>query len=117
MRSLIGVDNLIDLIILCVDHPSASGQTFLVSDSNDLSTPDLIRSIASYKVHLPCFIRVPISLLRLAGNITGKADELDRLIGSLQIDSTHTKEILNWSPPLSFEYGIKKTLDRYLGQR
>ncbi len=108
MRSLIGLDNLVDLLIRCVDHPEAAGQTFLVSDGEDLSTPDLIRHIAAAMGRSARLFPVPVSLLRLAGSALGKRAEIDRLLGSLQIDSSHTRQVLGWTPPVSIEEGIRR---------
>ena len=107
-RSLIGLDNLMDLLIRCVDHPEAAGQTFLVSDGEDLSTPDLIRHMAAAMNRSPRLFPVPISLLRLAGSALGKRAEIDRLVGSLQIDSSHTRRVLGWTPPVSVQEGIRR---------
>ena len=108
MRSLIGLDNLVDLLIRCVDHPEAAGQTFLVSDGEDLSTPDLIRYMAAAINRSPRLFPVPVSLLRLAGSALGKRAEIDRLVGSLQIDSSHTRQVLSWAPPVSVQEGIRR---------
>jgi nucleoside-diphosphate-sugar epimerase len=106
-RSLIGLDNLIDVIIRCIDHPKAAGQTFLVSDGNDLSTPDLLRQMSLSMGNSMRFLPVPVSMLRLAGRILGKQPEIDRLTGSLQIDNSHTCKVLNWVPSVSVAEGIR----------
>ncbi len=116
-RSLVGLDNLVDLLTRCVDHPAAAGQTFLVSDNHDLSTPALICRLARALGKSPRLLPVPPSMLRLAGSITGKAAEVERLIGSLQVDITHTREVLNWIPPMSVDEGLRKTAEWYLSQR
>jgi nucleoside-diphosphate-sugar epimerase len=107
-RSLIGLDNLVDLLIRCVDHPEAAGQTFLVSDGEDLSTPDLIRHMAGAINRSPRLFPVPVSLLRLAGSALGKRAEIDRLVGSLQIDSSHTRRVLGWTSPVRVQEGIRR---------
>ncbi len=107
-RSLIGLDNLVDLLICCVDHPAAAGQTFLVSDGEDLSTPDLLRHMATAMGRSARLFPVPVSLLRLAGSALGKRAEIDRLVGSLQIDSSHTCRVLGWTPPVSVQEGIRR---------
>jgi nucleoside-diphosphate-sugar epimerase len=107
-RSLIGLDDLVDLLIRCVDHPAAAGQTFLVSDGEDLSTPDLLRHMAAAMNRSPRLFPVPVSLVRLAGSALGKRAEIDRLVGSLQIDSSHTRQVLGWIPPVSVEEGIRR---------
>jgi nucleoside-diphosphate-sugar epimerase len=107
-RSMIGIDNLINLLICCIDHPDAAGKIFLASDCEDLSTPDLINYIASsmgYKVRLFPF---PVFLLKFLFSILGKKKEINRLVGSLKIDSSYTQEVLNWKPPISVAEGIKR---------
>lgn len=115
-RSLAGLANLVDLLIRCVDHPAAAGRTFLVSDGHDLSTPALIRGLRRALGKSPRLLPVPPSILRLAGRITGKAAEVERLIGSLQVDITHTREILGWTPPVSVDEGLRQTAQWYLSQ-
>lgn len=80
----------------------------MVSDGQDLSTPELIRSLTRAMDQLPRLIPVPVLLLRLAGRMTGKAAEVDRLVGSLQIDSSFTRERLGWTPPVSVSEGIRR---------
>jgi len=107
-RSLIGVDNLVDLLVRCAEHPAAAGQKLFVSDGEDVSTPDLLRHMAA---GLGCNARllpVPVNLLRLIGRALGKRAEIDRLVGSLQIDSRRTCELLNWTPPVSLAEGIRR---------
>ena len=107
-RSLIGLDNLVDLLIRCVDHAAAAGQTLLVSDGEDVSTPDLLRHMAAALGRSARLLPVPVPLLRLAGRVLGKQAEIDRLVGSLQIDSRHTRELLDWTPPVSVAEGIRR---------
>jgi nucleoside-diphosphate-sugar epimerase len=107
-RSFIGLDNLVDLLIRCVDHPKAAGQTLLVSDGQDLSTPELLRMIANAMRRPARLFPVPVPLLRLAGRALGRVNEVDRLVGSLQVDSSATRELLGWTPPVSVEEGIKR---------
>lgn len=108
-RSMVALDNLVDLIITCIEHPAAAGQTFLVSDGEDLSTPDLIRKLA-YAMERPArLLPVPPALLRLGGKMTGKTAEVDRLIGSLQVDISHTCDTLGWRPPVSVDDALWET--------
>lgn len=116
-RSLAGLGNLVDLLIRCVDHSAAAGQTFLVSDHHDLSTPALIRRLARALGKSPRLLPVPPSILRLAGKITGRAAEVERLIGSLQVDITHTREVLGWTPPVSVDEGLRATAAWYLNRQ
>ena len=107
-RSLIGIDNLVDLLIRCIDHPEASGKTFLASDRKDLSTPEFIKLIASSMERKASSFPFPISVLKFLGSVFGRREEINRLVGSLRIDNSYTKEILNWKPPLSIEEGIRR---------
>ena len=100
-RSLLALDNLIDMIITCTQHPEAAGQIFLVSDGEDLSTPELIRRLARAMGKPARIFPVPLPLLRTGGRIFGKGKEVERMIGSLQVDMGHTCETLGWSPPIS----------------
>jgi nucleoside-diphosphate-sugar epimerase len=107
-RSFIGIDNLLDLLIRCVDHPKVAGQTLLVSDGQDLSTPELLGMIAKAMGRPARLFPVPVPLLRLTGLALGRLNEVDRLVGSLQVDSSATCELLGWTPPVSVEEGIKR---------
>jgi nucleoside-diphosphate-sugar epimerase len=107
-RSLIGIDNLVDILARFIEHPNAAGKTFLVSDGEDLSTPELIRLLASTMGQSAKLFTVPTFLLKFLGFVIGKQKEIDRLTDSLQIDSSHVREILNWTPPVSVEEGIRK---------
>jgi len=109
-RSLIGIDNLVDLLVRCIEHPDAKSKTFLVSDGEDLSTPELLKNIASAMGRSAFMFPFPISLLKFFGFVLGKSSEIDRLTGSLQIDNNYTKKILNWSPPISVQEGIKRMI-------
>jgi nucleoside-diphosphate-sugar epimerase len=107
-RSFIGLDNLVDLLIRCMDHPSAAGQTLLVSDGKDFSTPELLRMIANVMGRPARLFPVPVPLLRLAGRALARLNEVDRLVSSLQVDSSATREVLNWTPLVSVEEGIRR---------
>ncbi len=111
-RSMIGIDNLIDLLIRCIDHPKASGKTFLASDGKNLSTPEFIKLIASSMGRKANLFPLPIYILKFLGLIFGKSEEINRLVGSLSIDDSYTKEILNWIPPISVEEGIRRMVQR-----
>jgi UDP-glucose 4-epimerase len=112
-RSLVARDNLVDFIVTCLDHPAASGQTFLVSDGEDMSTPTLIRRIA-HVMHRPArLLPVPVNVLWAVATITGKRAVAQRLLGSLQVDITKARTMLGWTPPLTVDEGLR----RMLGQR
>lgn len=109
-RSMVSLGNLVDLIKTCIHHPNAASQTFLVSDDQDLSTSDLLRTMVQAYGKTPRLIPVPERWLLLLGRITGKQDIVCRLCDSLQVDISHTKSILGWSPPLSVEQSIKSCI-------
>ena len=106
-RSMVSVQNLVDLIVKCIDHPNAANQTFLVSDDEDISTSDLLRLLGIAANKPARLVKFPVSLLRFIANFLGKGSAIDRLTGSLQVDITHTKSTLNWSPPLTLKEGLK----------
>ena len=113
LRSFIYLDNLIDVIITCINHPRAAGRTFLVNDREDVSTPELIRKIASALGRPARLFPIPPFLMRLAGKFTGKSAAIDRLFGSLTIDSTKIRKELGWKPPYTMEYGLEETAKWY----
>lgn len=116
-RSLVGIDNLVDLIITCIDHPAAANQTLLVSDEEDLSTTELLQRMSLALGKPVRLISVPAQLLQFGAQMFGKKDVAQRLLGNLQIDISKTKEILGWTPPISVEEGLRKTAEWYLNQR
>lgn len=107
-RSLVALDNLVDLIVTCIDHPNAANQTFLVSDDQDVSTTELLKLMTRAAGKKPRLLPVPMSWLKLAGKLTGKQAVIDRLCGNLQVDITHTKQTLGWTPPVTVEEGIAR---------
>jgi nucleoside-diphosphate-sugar epimerase len=113
-RSFIGLDNLVDLLIRCVDHPKAAGQTLLVSDGQDLSTPELLHMIADAMGRPARLLHLPVPLLRFGGRVLGRLNEVDRLVSSLQVDSSATRELLGWNPPVSVEEGVRRMVRGYL---
>lgn len=116
-RSLVALDNLVDLLVHCVQHPGAAGETFLVSDGEDLSTPELIRQIAA-KMDRPARLTpCPTGLLRLGAHLLGKGTMLEQLCGSLQVDISKAEQILGWKPPVSVDEALSKTVDWYLEEK
>src|SRR6267143_4392336 len=85
-RSLVALDNLVDFILVCVEHRAAANETFLVSDGEDLSTTDLIRRLARVLGRPARMIPVPVSVLRAGACLLGRCDVAQRLLGSLQVD-------------------------------
>lgn len=107
-RSLVAIDNLVDLIITCIDHPNAANQTFLVSDDHDVSTTELLDMMTRAAGKSPRLLSVPICWLKFAGKLTGKQAVIDRLCGNLQLDISHTKDTLGWQPPITMEEGLRR---------
>jgi nucleoside-diphosphate-sugar epimerase len=107
-RSLVALDNLVDLIITCIDHPGAANQTFLVSDGEDISTTELLQGVAQAMGKSSRLIPVPACLLQFAATLLGKKAVAQRLLGSLQIDISHTQKCLNWTPPLTVKQGLQR---------
>jgi UDP-glucose 4-epimerase len=105
-RSLVSVYNLVDLIKVCVTHPSAANQVFLVSDDHDISTAEIVSLMARVQEKANFSFPVPVFMYKLIGGILKKENAVDRLVGSLQIDLSHTKKTLNWKPPYSIEHGF-----------
>ncbi|MCP8689153.1 UDP-glucose 4-epimerase family protein [Marinobacterium sedimentorum] len=116
-RSLVGLDNLVDLIITCMDHPAAANQTFLVSDNEDLSTPGLIGRLSRAMGKNSRLFPFPVSVLRKAADWAGRGSVASRLCDSLQLDIRHTMDTLGWRPPVSVEEGIQKTVDDFMARR
>ncbi len=113
-RSLIYLGNLIDAIVAGIKHPKAAGQTYLVSDGEDIATPDLVRQIADAMGRPSRLFPVPVPILRFAGKIFGKIDSIERLIGSLTVNSSKIRRELDWRPPFTMEQGLRETAKWYL---
>ena len=107
-RSLVALDNLVDLIITCIDHPKAANQTFLVSDGDDLSTTQLLQHVAEGMGAPSRLIPVPASWLQFGATLFGKKAIAQRVLGSLQVDISHTQKCLNWNPPLTVKQGFQR---------
>ncbi len=112
-RSLVALDNLVDLIITCLSHPAAANQTFLVSDDEDLSTTDLLRRIGSALGHPARLFYMPPSILKLGAKLIAKPDIYQRLCGSLQLNIAKTQRILGWVPPLSVDEGLRRVTEGF----
>jgi nucleoside-diphosphate-sugar epimerase len=109
-RSLISIDNLVDFIMTTISHPKAANETFLISDDEDVSTTDLLHRIAQCMGKSARLISVPPKILFFIFNIVGRQDFGDRLLGSLEIDITKAKKLLDWSPPKTLNEGLKATV-------
>lgn len=113
-RSLVALDNLVDLIVTCLDHPAAANQTFLVSDGDDLSTTELLRRMGDALGKPVRLIPVPVGLLTFGANLIGKPDIAQRLCGFLQADISKTRKLLGWNPPISVDEGLRRTAEHFL---
>lgn len=112
-RSLIYIGNLVDVLILCATHPAAANQTYLVSDGEDVSTPDLLRQLGVAIDHPARLFPCPTALLKMAGWLIGKSDQIERLSGSLRVDSSKIRRELGWMPPFTLEKGLHVTAEGY----
>lgn len=109
LRSLVFVRNLADALVMCAAHPDAPGQTFLVSDGHDLSTTDLFERLARALGCRSRLFPVPSALVSLVGQWTGRSAEVERVFGSLQVDSSSLCRALGWTPPHTVDDGLKET--------
>ena len=113
-RSFVALDNLVDLIVTCMESPAAANQTFLVSDGDDLSTSELLQAMGEALGKPVRLFPIPIWLLTTMAAAIGKPAIAQRLFGSLQVDITKTCTMLDWSPPRSVSTALKKTADNYI---
>ncbi|MFA5775178.1 MAG: SDR family oxidoreductase [Ilumatobacteraceae bacterium] len=97
-RSLVGVDNLVNLILTCINHPAAPNNVFFASDNADISTPDLIRFIAEAEGRRARLFPFPPFLLRMGAKVLRREDQYLRLCGSLRVDISKTMDVLQWRP-------------------
>ncbi|WP_264346301.1 UDP-glucose 4-epimerase family protein [Rheinheimera sp. MM224] len=107
-RSLVALDNLVDLIITCINHPNAANQTFLVSDAEVVSTTELLTSMILASGNKPRLLPIPMSWLKVIGRLTGKQSVIDRLCGDLQVDASHARNVLGWTPVITQREGIER---------
>lgn len=112
-RSLVALDNLVDLLVTCVTHPAAAGQVFLVSDGEDVSTTELLRRAAQAMGRSAHLLPIPSSWLEGAAALLGKTDVAQRLCGSLQVDIEKTRQLLGWRPPLTLDEGLKRVAEGF----
>ncbi|WP_299685936.1 SDR family oxidoreductase [uncultured Vibrio sp.] len=116
-RSLVYLDNLSSLILTCCEHPLAAGYTFLVSDEHDVSTTKLMQTIAQSMGKPARLLPIPMSWIQTGAAVFRKQHIAQRICGSLQVDPQLTNEVLGWTPPVTFQEGIKKTVQAYLDSK
>lgn len=116
-RTFIGRDNLVDVLLRCVDHPDAGGKTFVVGDDEVISTPDLLREIGE-RLGVPSrLIPVPPSLLRGVAALLGRGEDAERLVGNLVVDNALVKRTLEWTPPVSLRDGLELMCRWYCSEK
>ncbi|NWA04473.1 UDP-glucose 4-epimerase family protein [Pseudomonas gingeri] len=113
-RSLVALDNLVDLIVACIDHPAAANQVFLVSDGEDLSTTQLLIRMGHALGRPARLLPAPMCFLSILFRLLGKKATAQRLLGSLQVDIDKTRTLLNWVPPVNVEDALSATAKDYL---
>ncbi|MDI3275624.1 SDR family oxidoreductase [Pseudomonas sp. AL03] len=116
-RSLVSLENVVDLVNTCVDHPRAVNQVFLVSDDEDVSTTQLMRRLVTYLGVKTWLVPVPARVLVFLAGLLGRRATAQRLFGSLQVDIKKNQELLGWRPPASLDDGLKSTAQHFLESR
>lgn len=109
-RSYVALDNLVDLIVTCLDHPAVANQVFLVSDDEDVSTPILLALAGRALGRRVRLWPVPVTALTLAASLLGRRAWTDRLCGNLQADIVKTRALLGWRPPIGLDEGLRRTV-------
>ncbi len=110
-RSMVALDNLVDFLVLCLRHPDAAGQTFLLSDGEDVSTTELLQRTAHAMGKKALLFTVPVFVLDCGAAMLGKRELMKRLCESLQIDMTKTHRLMDWTPPLKLDQGLAKAVN------
>jgi UDP-glucose 4-epimerase len=113
-RSFVGINNLVSLLMACLSHPQAAGEVLLVSDGEDISTPELLRRTSRALGKSSRLFPFPISMLRLAMQLLSKSEVFDRLCGSLTVDISKTRRLLGWNPVSNVDDELRRTAKYYL---
>ncbi|MDU9033940.1 NAD-dependent epimerase/dehydratase family protein [Pseudomonas corrugata] len=117
LRNLISLENLVDFICLCIEHPAAANELFLVSDINPVSTSEMITALAQGMGLKPRLVSVPDFLLRTGARIFRKQSIYAQLCGSLVIDSSKARNLLGWTPPISVIDALHQSGRKYIMQK
>lgn len=112
VRSFVALENVVDLIAKCIDHPKAASQVFLVSDGEDLSTADFIRRIAKAQGKFPVLIPMPETLLWKLAKVLRKEQQLRKITCSLQVNIDKTISVLSWYPVISVDDALAKNVKK-----
>jgi nucleoside-diphosphate-sugar epimerase len=113
-RSLVAIGNLVDLIVTCIEHPAAANQIFLVSDGDDLSTPQLLQCLARALGKKAWLLPLPEWSLKLVASAIGRRAVAQRICGSLHVDIDKNRKLLDWAPPIKVEAAMRQTARQYL---
>lgn len=113
-RSLVGIDNLCNFIQLCIEHPKAANETFLISDQDDVSTSELLNRLKNAMNSKSVILPVPTSLMKLGATIVGKGTVAQRLFDNLFVTSDKASRLLDWTPPYTMDEQLQKTADHFL---
>jgi nucleoside-diphosphate-sugar epimerase len=116
-RSLVALDNLVGFIMRCVEHPKAANEIFLISDGEDVSTTELVNKIGAALGKIPFLIPVPVGLIKSAAKLLGLEVTVNRLFGSLKIDSSKAKELLGWKAVITMEQQLQKMADAFENEK
>ena len=113
-RSLVALDNLVDLIVTCLHHSAAANQTFLVSDGEDISTTQLLQYTASAMKVSSRLMPLPAIIIHIAAKLLRKSEVAQRLCGNLQVDISKARQLLGWVPPNSVKEGLRRAVEGYV---
>ena len=114
LRSLVAIDNLVDLIVTCSDHPAAANQVFLASDGEDVSTTQLLRKLANALGKPARLFPIPTRIMSGVAAMIGKRAMADRIFGSLQVDISKNRKLLGWEPPVTLDKALGLTAQHFL---
>jgi nucleoside-diphosphate-sugar epimerase len=114
-RSLLYLGNFVDATRVCVEHPDAAGQTFLIDDGEAVSTPELVRALSHAMGRPARLLAVPVGVLEMAGFLFGKRAAVMRLTRSLCVDSSALRSRLGWKPPYTLQQGLAATVAGWRG--
>lgn len=111
-RSFVALDNLVNFVLVCLEHSRAANQTFMISDAEDLSTPELVRRVGSALNKSVRLLPVPVSLLYVGATLLRKRDIYQRICGNLQVDISKAQCLLSWSPVVSVDEGLRRAIGK-----
>lgn len=105
-RTLVALENLVDLIRVCITHPDAANQVFLAGDAEDISTTELLKCVAKALNKPALLLPVPVGMMAFGAGLLGKRDRIEKICGDLQVDITKTRQVLGWNPPVSVRVAL-----------